>query len=151
MSRTSSCSSADSDGAPQPRGSLMLTVMAAFAQGNALTVPVFTAEPSWQRHSAMMPPPRAEVNAMLAASAALLRRADDESGDSGPWCAGCSERGRQPRSARVSSVGVGSGGEQRGCPRCKEASAAEAGGCFPFPLKLRGRTRRVSPRPPPTQ
>jgi hypothetical protein len=132
MERQTSYGSADS-GSSGHRGRLMFTVLSALAQSNALAVP--TPE-HWQGYGTMLPPPRADVDAALAASAYALRRSSSDASSGG--CSECGQRGRQ-QSARVSSAADGDA--QGGCPHCKER--AQTGGCFPV---LR-RKRRVSPQP----
>lgn len=131
MERQTSCGSADS-GSSGHRGRLMFTVLSAISHSNALAVP---SPEHWQGYGTMLPPPRADVDAALAASAFALRRSSSDASSGG--CSECAaQRGRQG-SARVASAADGDGG----CPHCKER--AQTGGCFPV---LR-RKRRVSPQP----
>ena len=134
MQRQSSCSSASSSGSSPPRGCLMFTVLAALAHTHA-SVHAPTAE-QWLGYGALQPPPRADVDAALAASAMALRAADAEA----EYCAECLAQQRGRGGAQVKRAA--DDGNSR-CARC--AAGAQMGGCFPV---LR-RRRRVSPNPPP--
>ena len=132
--RQSSNDSSTSSGSSTHRGRLVFSVLAALAHSNAMSAPVPTAE-HWLGYGPMVPPPRADVNAALAASAAALRAQDADA----ECCAEC----------RAQLRGRGSSAKGRSAPdddpsRCARCAAgAQAAGCFPV---LR-RRRRVSPKP----
>ena len=135
MQRQSSCGSTSSSGSSPPRGRLMFTVLAALANSHsAVCVP--TAD-QWLAYGAMQPPPRADVDAALAASAMALRAAADDP----DYCSECRAQQRGRGGAKVKSV---ADNDTSRCARC--ATGAQAGGCFPV---LRRRRRRVSPEPLP--
>ena len=136
MQRQSSCDSASSSRSSPQRGRLVFTMLAALAHTAHASVPVSTAD-QWLSYGAMLPPPRADVDAALAASALALRTADADA----DYCSACRAR-QQHRggSAQVNSV---PDGDNSRCARC--AAGAHAGGCLPV---LR-RRRRVSPKPAP--
>ena len=142
MQRQSSCDGASSSRSSPQRGRLVFTMLAALAHTAHASVPVSTAD-QWLSYGAMLPPPRADVDAALAASALALRTADADA----DYCSACRARQRQRQrqqhrggSAQVNSV---PDGDNSRCARC--AAGAQVGGCLPV---LR-RRRRVSPKPVP--
>ena len=114
----------------------MFSMLAALAHTAHASVAAPTAE-QWLGYGALLPPPRADVDAALAASAVALRAADADA----EYCAEC--RAAQQHRGGSAAVNNVSDGDNSRCARC--AAGAQAGGCLPV---LR-RRRRVSPKPAP--